>query len=329
MKNQKTPLGKKQESRKDKNGSKKLSIIANPAARKSSLRKVELAAELLGGGGWAVEVMWTRERGHATLLAKQAAAGGASLVVAAGGDGTFNEVMNGLTAGNEVMNDHTAGNEAGVPGGCRVPMALLPCGTTNVLAKELGVPEDAGGAVKKILEGRVREIYLGNMAFPGGSSRRFFLMAGMGFDAEAVYQVNRRLKKLYGKAGYLTSGLKLLKDWAPEPKNALIDGRRYFFSSLVVCKGARYGGYPKMAPDASVEDAWLYAVVMSGRKRLDVLRYAMGVVTGRHTSFRDVSCLKCRSVQVQDTVRIQADGDYIGESPVLIETAKEKLKMVY
>ena len=84
-----------------------------------------------------------------------------------------------------------------------------------------------------------------------------------------------------------------------------------------------------MAPDARVEDGWLYAVVMSGRKRLDVLRYALGVVTGRHTSLKDVVYLKCRSVQVQDTARIQADGDYIGESPVLIGTAKEKLKLVY
>ncbi len=309
---------------------KKLSIIANPAARKSSLKKVKLASELLGRAGWDVELMWTQEAGHATRLAKQAADGGAYLVVAAGGDGTFNEVMNGLTSGNEVMNGLTAGNEVMNGPAARGPaMALLPLGTTNVLAKELKVPEDARGAVQRILEGRVREIYLGSMSFPDGRRRRFFLMAGMGFDAEAVYQVNRRLKKLYGKAGYLTSGLKLLKSWAPEPKSVLIDGRQYFFSSLIVCNGARYGGYPKMAPDANVEDGWLYAVVMSGRKRLAVLKYALGVVTGRHTSFKDVAYLKCRSVQVQDTARIQADGDYIGESPVLIETAKEKLKLVY
>ena len=257
-----------------------------------------------------MEVLWTQAAGHATNLAKKAALEGASLVVAAGGDGTFNEVMNGLAGG-------------------AVPMALLPLGTTNVLAKELKVPEDPRGAVRKILEGRAREIYLGNMSFLDGCQRKFFLMAGMGFDAEAVYRVNRKLKKLYGKAGYLTSGLKLLKVWAPQTKHSLIDGRQYPFSSLVVCKGARYGGYPKMAPDAGMEDGSFYAVVMSGSKRLDVLRYAFGVITGRHLAYKDVAYVRCLRVQVQDTARIQADGDYIGESPVLIEIAREKLKMIY
>ncbi len=236
-------------------------------------------------------------------------------MVAAGGDGTFNEVMNGLTAVDEGI-------------GGTVPMALLPLGTTNVLAKELKVPEDAEGAVRRILEGRMKRIYLGNISFPDGCQRRFFLMAGIGFDAEAVYHVNRRLKKLYGKAGYMTSGLKLLKDWRPEPRLALIDGRQFFFSSLIVCKGARYGGYPKAAPDASVEESSLYAVVMSGRERLDVLRYAFGIITGRHTSFKDVEYLKCQSVQVRDRARIQADGDYIGESPASIGIARENLDII-
>ncbi len=273
----------------------------------------------MGQAGWQVDILWTEARGHATELARKTALEGASLVVAAGGDGTFNEVMNGLTAG---------GGAAGGVERRPVPMALLPLGTTNVLAKELKVPEDAEGAVRRILEGRAKRIYLGNISFPDGRQRRFFLMAGIGFDAEAVYNVNRRLKKLYGKTGYLTSGLKLLKDWRPEPKLALIDGKQYFFSSLIVCKGARYGGYPKAAPDANVEKDLLYAVVMSGRGRLDVLKYAFGIITGRHTSFKDVTYLKCRSVQVRDRARIQADGDYVGETPASIGIASENLNII-
>ncbi len=294
-------------------------MISNPAARKSSAKKIELAARLFEQAGWDVTVLQTQARGHATELAKQAVNDGASLVVAAGGDGTFNEVINGLL-GNEVMNG---------PAGGAVPMAVLPSGTTNVLAKELKIPKDARGAVKRILEGHIREVHVGSMAFPDGCRRKFFLMAGIGFDAEAVYHVSGKIKKKYGKAGYLAGGLYKLKHWSPEPKRALIDGKQYLFSSLVICKGARYGGYPKMAPDASIMDAALYAVVMSGRKRTDVFRYAFGIITGLHTRYKDVAYIKCRDVQVLDAARIQADGDYIGNSPVLIETAKEKLKMIF
>ncbi len=285
-------------------------MISNPAARKSSAKTIELAVRLFEQAGWDVTVLQTQAGGHATELAKQAVNDGASLVVAAGGDGTFNEVMNGLAGG-------------------AVPMAVLPSGTTNVLAKELKIPGNARGAVKRILEGHIREVHVGSMAFPDGCRRKFFLMAGIGFDAEAVYHVSGKIKKKYGKAGYLAGGLKILKHWSPEPKIVLIDGNQYLFFSLVICKGARYGGYPKMAPGASIMDDELYAVVMSGRKRTDVFRYAFGIITGLHTRYKDVAYIKCRDVQVLDAARIQADGDYIGNSPVLIETAKEKLKMIF
>ncbi len=215
----------------------------------------------------------------------------------------------------------------GLAGG-DVPMAIIPVGTTNVLAKELKIPEDVEGAVQRIIAGRPRRLYVADMVFPDGRSRKFFLMAGIGFDAEAVYNVSRKLKRLSGKAGYLAGGLKVLRHWHPVPKRAVIDGQKFEFSSLIVCKGARYGGYPKAAPDASPENPDLYAVLMRGGKRIDVLRYALGIITGRHTAFRDVAYLKCGRVDIPDTARIQADGDYIGESPVSIETSREKIMFV-
>ena len=208
-------------------------------------------------------------------------------------------------------------------------MAILPLGTTNVLAKELKIPEDVNRAVARIINGRARRLYVGNLTFPYGDSKKFFLMAGVGFDAEAVYNVNRKLKSMGGKAGYLAGGLRVLLDWAPGPKRALIDRRPFEFSSLIVCKGARYGGYPKAAPDASLENPGLYAVVMRGGKRRDVLRYTFGILTGRHTAFSDVAYLKCGRVEVLDAAHIQADGDYIGKTPVAIETARETLLFVY
>lgn len=285
-------------------------IIANPAARKSTAKKVELASRLLGRAGWDAQIFWTEAGGHGAELARKAALGGAGLVVAAGGDGTFNEVMNGLAGGD-------------------VPMAILPIGTTNVLAKELHIPEDVEGAIRRITAGRPRQLYVGKMTFPDGAARKFFLMAGIGFDAEAVYSVNRTLKSLSGKAGYFVSGMKVLARWRPEPKRAAIDGREFRFTSLLVCKGARYGGYPKAAPDASLEAPGLRAVLMQGGKRRDIFRYAFGIITGRHTAYKDVLYLRCDKVDVSDDARVQADGDYIGKSPVTIETAKERVWFVF
>lgn len=212
--------------------------------------------------------------------------------------------------------------------GSPVPMAIIPIGTTNVLAKELDIPENIPGAVSRIINGSPRQLYVGEMIFPG-FSRKFFIMAGVGFDAEAVYNVNIKLKRLSGKTGYFAGGIKVLRNWRPKPKRAVVDGREFEFSSLIVCKGARYGGYAKMAPDASLGNPDLYAVLMHGGKRRDVLKYTLGVITGRHTGFKDVSCLRCAKVEVPDEARVQADGDYIGKSPVSIKTADERIMFIY
>ncbi|MDA8168868.1 MAG: hypothetical protein M0Z59_04105, partial [Nitrospiraceae bacterium] len=153
-------------------------------------------------------------------------------------------------------------------------------------------------------------------------------MAGVGFDAEAVYMVNRRLKKYSGKGGYFASGLKVLAGWKPETLPVLVDGRQYRATSLIVCNGAKYGGHVKAAPDANLFEPGLYAILMTGSKRRDILRYALGILTGGHTKLGDVKYLRCMKVEINGTARIQADGDYIGTAPVAILAAGERLKLV-
>lgn len=290
-------------------------VIANPAARKSSARKVERALRLLREGGCGVKgVFFTERAGHAVELARRAALEGASLVIAAGGDGTFNEVMNGLISASR-------GD---------TPMAILPTGTTNVLAKELGIPEDIKGATGRVLSGGPREVFLGRVTFADGGQRRlFFQMAGVGFDAEAVLHVNKALKRYWGKGAYILSGLALALRWRPVPIAVRVDGALYTASSLIVCNGAKYGGHMKAAPGASLFAPRLYAVLMRGLKKRDVPRYALGVLTGRHTGFGDVSVVECRKeVEVMGRAHLQTDGDYAGTSPAIIDIAPERLKII-
>ncbi|HET6515098.1 MAG TPA: diacylglycerol kinase family protein, partial [Thermodesulfovibrionales bacterium] len=198
-------------------------LIANPAARHASEKGIERAANLLRSGGWDVRVLFTCKKGDAEAFARHAQAEGISLIMAAGGDGTLNEVINGIV--------HTD-----------VSMAILPMGTTNVLAKELGIPEDIEGAVNRALKGRPRAVSLGRITvgqLPSPLTRYFCLMAGIGFDGDAVYRFSTSLKRFSGKAAYILSGMKTLLHYSPEPLTFSMDGKSCRGYSAIICKAAR------------------------------------------------------------------------------------------
>jgi diacylglycerol kinase (ATP) len=291
-------------------------IVVNPAARKASEKKIALARALLYNAGYETKLYNTERKGHGIELAAIALREGASLVIAAGGDGTYNECMNTLA-------------------GTEVPMGILPMGTTNVLAKELGIPENLKGAIVKILNSSPRQVYPGRLRFgpednpDKSATRRFFLMAGVGFDADAVYNVNKKMKVYSGKAAYLWSGVKRLINWRPEPIPVIVDGKEFRASSLIVCKGAKYGGHLKAAPHACVTDPWLYALLMTGFGRGHVLKYTGGLLTGTHMKFKDVHYLKCNSIRVEGQSHVQADGDYIGKAPLTIDVSPETVKVFF
>jgi len=271
---------------------------------------VALARSLLDEAGYEVRTYITERKGHGIELGRAALREGASLLIAGGGDGTYNECMNALA-------------------GTEVPMGILPMGTTNVLAKELGIPENVKGAIKRLLGSKPREVYPGRLLFEGGEMRRFFLMAGIGFDADAVYRVNKKLKLYSGKSAYIWSGIKHLIDWHPEPIAVNVDGRDFEASSVIVCKGAKYGGHIKAAPQAKITEPSFYALLMHGFKKIHPIKYAAGMLTGTHIKFRDVDCIKCRRVRVGSVRHVQADGDYIGKSPVDIDISPETVKLLF
>lgn len=288
-------------------------LIVNPAAKKASERKIQQAAMLLRSAGHEVEVYFTEKGGDAEGFAREASLSGADLIVAAGGDGTINEVINGLA--------YTG-----------TKMAILPMGTTNVLAKELGIPENIEGAVKRILNGSAHTVSFGKITFTHHASRitRYFcLMAGIGFDADAVYGISERLKRYSGKWAYIASGLRMLSMYSPERLTFGVNGIAYAGYSAIIGKASRYGGDFKATPDASITEPELYACIMHGKRRVDVLRYVYGIVTGRHLRFKDITYLKTSSVQVDGTAHAQVDGDYLGTTPATISVARDALKVVY
>ena len=288
-------------------------LISNPTAKRASDRKIAQASRYLMSKGYKVEVLFTEKKGNAESLAREAIRELPSLIIAAGGDGTFNEVINGI-----------AGSE--------IPMAILPLGTTNVLAKEIGIPENVEGAMEIAVTGTTKTISLGKIAITRPSSlvsRYFVLMAGIGFDGETVFGINETFKKISGKGAYIFSGLKVLPVFNPHELTFDIDGKTYSGYSAIISKTAKYGGDFKITPDARLTDPTLYICLFKGKKRLDVLRYVFGIATGSHLRFKDIEYLKAKRIQIDGNAHIQIDGDYFGTTPAKIEVAPNTLRLIY
>jgi len=288
-------------------------LIFNPIATKASGRKIARASHFLKSKGYKAEIFFTEQKGHAESLAREAVKKSPSLIIAAGGDGTFNEIVNGI-----------AGSE--------IPMAILPLGTTNVLAKELGLPETVDDALEVALNGTPKTVSLGKIYITCHSSlvtRYFLLMAGIGFDGEAVFRINETIKKISGKGAYIFSGLKTLSAFNPDKLILDMDGKTYTGYSVIISKVAKYGGNFKITPDARLTDPFFYVCLFKGKGRLDILRYVTGIVAGKHLGFRDVEYVRAKNINVEGDAHIQIDGDYFGRSPARIEVVPDTVRLVF
>jgi len=288
-------------------------LIANPAAKRASERKIQQAARLLRSAGHEVAIYLTEKRGDAENIARRAAGDNVPLIIAAGGDGTFNEVINGIAYTD-------------------TEMAILPMGTTNVLAKELMVPEDVNGALRVALSGNAHRVSLGRIVLtdcPAPITRYFSLMAGIGFDGEAVYLCDERVKRYSGKGAYIFAGLKTLMRYRPEPLSLSIDGKAYSGYSAIIGKASRYGGNLRITPDASLLKPELYICIMHGEKRSDILKYVMGILAGTHLKLKDITYLKSTFVEIKGNAQIQIDGDYLGRTPASVTVAPDALRLIF
>ncbi len=288
-------------------------LIFNPIAKNASGRKIAKASHFLRSRGYKAEILFTEQKGHAESLAREAVKESPSLIIAAGGDGTFNEIVNGI-----------AGSE--------IPMAILPLGTTNVLAKELGLPETVDDAMEVAVRGTPKTVSIGKISITCHSSlvtRYFLLMAGIGFDGEAVFRINETLKKISGKGAYIFSGFKTLSVFNPDKLILDMDGKTYTGYSVIISKVAKYGGNFKITPDARLTDPFFYVCLFKGKGRLDILRYVTGIVAGKHLGFRDVEYVRAKNIDVEGDAHIQIDGDYFGRSPARIEVVPDTVRLVF
>ncbi|HEX2741787.1 MAG TPA: diacylglycerol kinase family protein [Rubrobacter sp.] len=274
-------------------------IIGNPNSGSAGDEGyLERFAETLREGGLEVEVLNTERPDHATELAAEA---GDQLVVAAGGDGTVNEVVNGLSK------DATLG--------------ILPLGTANVLARELGLPLEPEDACKRILTGTGTRMDVGVATDEEGTERRFTCMAGIGFDANVVREVTPRFKRYLRSLAFPLAALKVYLQ-GDQPDLQIVDGdTTYVTQFAVVANGQYYGGEFEMAEEASLGSGALEVVLIEKvglLLRPDVLAriLAKSPLDRAMKSFSSQGILAKSPAARGVRVPVQIDGEVWGSLPM-------------
>ncbi len=228
-------------------------------------------------------------------------------IVAGGGDGTVNGVLNGL-----------------VPG--VATLAVLPLGTSNVLARELGI-NSVAEALRRVVAGATRPLSVGLLEI-AGEKRYFSLMAGIGFDGAVVEGVRLGEKRWLKQGAYLLSAIRSLRRWEREPLEIVADGERLECHSIVACNASRYGGGFVLAREADIFSPGFRLVCVKGATRREFLRFALRVLTGREAAGAGVEVLAARELTVSGDRAVQADGDFVGRGPVVIRAVEGFARIV-
>jgi len=284
----------------------RVQLIANPVAGQGALSLISQAERHLQDAGAEVQLFLTAGRGDAQNFAAQAASGGFDRIVVAGGDGTVNEVVNGM-------------------GGDSPPLAILPLGTTNVLALEIGLPRSFSAVCALAVQGTPRLIHLGL-----AGERRFVLMAGIGFDAAVVRGVNLGLKRLLGKGAYGVSALGAWL-WPQNRQFELVEerGQSHWGYGAIVSNARCYGGRFTMTPQASLLADCLEVCLILRPGRLALLRAGLALLSGRTMPLPWARYFQTRRLEVRgEGVPVQLDGDDAGFLPLVLSMNPFPIRLI-
>lgn len=289
-------------------------LISNPKTGRYAsrgLRPVQEIASQLKSLGLDVELKLTGGPGDATELAARASRNGSSDIIVAGGDGTINEAIQGLA-------------------GTKARLAIIPRGTANVLARELGLPLNEEEATVIAARGKSRRIHLGlAIDETSGVRRHFALMAGIGLDASIVKRVQPSLKKRIGRGAFWVSGLSHLASWDPHPFTLEIDGREYTATFAAIGNAPRYGGDLAITPGARLDKPEFEVCIIETSSRLRYLRLLSHAVRdGMPRDKPEVRFVNTNRVVAHGNAHVQIDGELIGRLPMRFEIAPESLEVI-
>lgn len=293
-------------------------LIYNPTAGPRDVhRELERLCAFFDERGWSVQLTTTEEPGDATRMAREAALDHRDAVIVAGGDGTVNEVVNGLA-------------------GTATAMGVLPVGTGNLWAKELRVPTYTlthplrlRQAAEGLVQGTVRAIDVGRVG-----DRIFLCWASAGLDAKVTTEMEprERYQKRLGALPYLIAAVLVARDFKGVESQVIIDDEVVQGRTLLVAVNniQRYGGLVEVAPQARLDDGLLDAFVFKGLGVGYVLRHVVHVLSRRYLDDPEIVHRQVRRIEVrtEGELSVQADGDPIGTTPVTIEVVPRALHII-
>ncbi|WP_176525271.1 diacylglycerol/lipid kinase family protein [Caenispirillum bisanense] len=283
-----------------------LLIILNRRAAQKRMDRFRAVLGLLDAVGCTYEVKETQAAGDAARFAAEAAAETVDAVAVAGGDGTINDAINGF---------HPA----------TPPLGLIPLGTANVLAHEIGLATDPAAIAAALTAGRCLSVVPGQ-----ANGRRFMMMASVGFDAHVVGGVRRSVKRRIGKLVYVLSALRQLLRYPCPHLTALVDGRPVTAATLVVSRGRLYGGRYVMAPAADLATPEFQVSIFRRKGRLAMAGYSAALPLGLLNRWNLIDHVVARRVEVHARPGdpVQADGDTATALPVVIDLADQAIEVL-
>ena len=296
-----------------------------PAQRAKEIRRI---AEILRKAGMEVEVSPTEKPGAASELAKEAAGQGKDAVLVCGGDGTINEVINGLA-------------------GSHVSLGLLPGGTANILARDVGLPLDPVRAAAVLMRWSPRRVPLGKATWwPGSASisgvpaqkeqatRYFMTVAGIGYDAHVVYKLSLQMKLSWGVVGYIMEALRQSFHYPFQGFSCRMDDGPDRIATFAAAQRARnYGGWLHLTPGARFFDDRFNLCLFKSHNRARYFLYAALVLAHKHFLLGDVELVEarklCCAAQVSgETIRFELDGELVGTLPATFEIVPDALTLL-
>jgi len=298
-------------------------LILNPIAGRRRRGLVDAVVGRVRAEGWTVDVVETTAEGDACRLAETCDAGRYKVIAVAGGDGTINEVVNGLS-----RRSATA-----------LPLAIVPLGTANVLAHELGLGFDPRAVAHTMTAGRELLVWPGEAngsEMRAGPPRCFSLMAGVGFDAKVVAGVAAPLKRRWGRSAYVWRSLVETLCYRPVRYAVEVDGEAYEAASVIVTRARHYAGPYVVAPEAALDEPLLHVCLFERWGRMHALRFGAALLMGalpRTPGYRVLTGRRVRISVADDAGErrrqpVQIDGDDALTLPVSIGLAPRGVRVL-
>lgn len=294
-------------------------LILNPTAGRRRRGLVDAVVRRVRALGWTIDLVETAAAGDARRIAETCDVVRYAVIAVAGGDGTINEVVNGLAS----------------RGGTGPALGIVPLGTANVLAHELGLGFSAAALAQTLTAGREILMQPGQ-ASGAGKTRQFSLMAGAGFDAKVVAGVSAPLKRRLGRAAYVWRSLVEARRYRPVRYAVEIDGVSHEAASVIVTHGRLYAGPYVVAPDAALGQPLLHVCLFERWGRSQTLRFGLALLLGRlprTAGYRVIAGNDIRVSVLSDAGEdrrqpVQIDGDDALTLPVSIALAAGAVRLL-